>query len=176
MGSAVSVTRTDHTASDLRVLAAKSADAAQVRRLLAIGMVPEGASRSDASRLTGMDRQTLRDWVHRYNQAGVEALVSRVPPGPVAKLTDAQMIDLGEVVAGSPDPKAHKLMRWRCVDLRKEIERRFSVTVNEDTIGKWLRKLKLTRLQPRPYHPKKGSCGTGGFQKNLQQQTETSAP
>ncbi|MEA2770125.1 MAG: hypothetical protein QOD93_3087, partial [Acetobacteraceae bacterium] len=32
---------------------------------------------------------------------------------------------------------------------------RFSVEVHESTIGKWLHQLGLTRLQPRPVHPKK---------------------
>jgi len=35
------------------------------------------------------------------------------------------------------------------------VARRFVVTVTERTIGKWLRKMDLTRLQPRPFHPKK---------------------
>ena len=47
------------------------------------------------------------------------------------------------------------MVRWRCVDLREEVKRRFSVEVHENTIGVWLRQMKLTRLQPRPFHPKK---------------------
>ncbi len=65
------------------------------------------------------------------------------------------MADLREWVIAGPDPKIHKVVRWRCVDLRAEVSRRFSVTVPERTIGKWLRKLRMTQLQPLPYHPKK---------------------
>ncbi|WP_428486853.1 helix-turn-helix domain-containing protein [Rhodopila sp.] len=46
-------------------------------------------------------------------------------------------------------------LRWRCDDLRNAVAERFSVTVHEQTVGKWLRKLGLTRLPPRPLHPKK---------------------
>jgi hypothetical protein len=56
-------------------------------------------------------------------------------------------------------------MRWRCVDLSKEVARGFSVTVPERTIGKRLRKLGLTRLQPRPYHPKKDAEAQEAFNK-----------
>ena len=56
-------------------------------------------------------------------------------------------------------------MRWRCIDVRAEVERRFSVTVDEGTIGKWLNKLRLTRLQPRPYHPKKDLAAQEAFKK-----------
>ena len=67
MVAAVKLTRMDHTAGALRGLAAKSSDAAQVRRLLALALILEGKSRHAAATQAGMDRQTLRDWVHRYN-------------------------------------------------------------------------------------------------------------
>ena len=44
-------------------------------------MIHDGASRLDAARQADMDRQTLRDWVHRYNQAGIDGLVSQAPGG-----------------------------------------------------------------------------------------------
>jgi hypothetical protein len=56
------------------------------------------------------------------------------------------MAELRELVIAGPDPKIHKVTRWRCVDLRAEVTRRFSVTVPERTIGKWLRRLKLTSV------------------------------
>jgi len=64
-----------------------------------------------------------------------------------------------------PDPEKHKVVRWRCVDLRDEVACRFTVTVTERTIAKWLRKLKLTRLQPRPFHPKKDEAAQEAFKK-----------
>ena len=169
MGVAISITRADHTAVQLRTLATKSRDPAQSRRLLAIAMVLDGSSRLEAARHTGMDRQTLRDWVHRYNAVGAAGLLSQTPPGPTPKLTAAQMAELYDLVVAGPDPEKHQVVRWRCVDVRKEVSRRFSVTVDERTIGKWLRKLKLTRLQPRPFHPKKDAAAQEDFKK-------TSAP
>ena len=165
MSAAVKVRQTKHTASELRGFAARSRDTAQSRRLLAIAMVLEGATRLEAARRTGMDRQTLRDWVHRYNETGITGLLSRLAPGPMPKLTAAQMAELRELVVAGPDPQKHQVVRWRCVDLRAEVTRRFSVTVPERTIGKWLRKLKLTRLQPRPYHPKKDEAAQEAFKK-----------
>ena len=128
-------------------------------------MVLEGCSRAEAAERNGMDRQTLRDWVHRYNEAGVDGLASRTGPGPTPRLNPAQMQQLRELVLAGPDPQVHKVMRWRCVDLRDEVARRFAVTVDEDTIGRWLRKLKLTRLQPRPYHPKKDAAAQEAIKK-----------
>jgi transposase len=112
-----------------------------------------------------MDRQTLRDWVLRYNEAGVEGLVSRTSPGRTAKLDRTHMQALYDLVIAGPDPDVHKVIRWRCVDLRDEIDRRFGVRVDEDTIGRCLRKLKLTRLQPRPFHPKQDLAAQEAFKK-----------
>jgi transposase len=165
MGIALTVTRVDHTASELRAFAAKSGDGAQVRRLLAIALVLEGYSRTEAAALSGMDRQTLRDWVHRYNDEGIDGLKSRSAPGRAPALTDEQMAELRALVIQGPDPVAHKVVRWRCVDLRAEVARRFSVDVHESTIGKWLHQLGLTRLQPRPFHPKKDAAAQEAFKK-----------
>ena len=165
MSAAVKITLRDHTATDLRAFAAKCRDAMQSRRLLAIALILDGATRLEAARATGMDRQTLRDWVHHYNEAGLSGLISRSPPGPRPRLTEAQMAELRELVVAAPDPKKHQVVRWRCVDVREEVSRRFSVTVGERTIGKWLRKLKLTRLQPRPFHPKKDETAQQAFKK-----------
>jgi transposase len=112
-----------------------------------------------------MDRQTLRDWVYRYNETGVPGLLSRLAPGRQRHLSEAQMAELRELVVAGPDPEIHKVIRWRCVDLRDEVTRRFAVTVNEGTIGKWLHKLDLTPLQPRPFHPKKDAAAQATFKK-----------
>jgi len=165
VGQAVTITRLEHTAAELRAFAARHRDGEQVRRLLAIAFVLEGRPRSEAAELSGMDRQTLRDWVHRYNAAGIEGLVSRRSPGRPPALTDPQMDELGALVIKGPDPDTNGVVRWRCLDLRHQVTERFGVTVAERTIGKWLRKLNFTRLQPRPYHPKKDPEAQEAFKK-----------
>jgi transposase len=77
MGQPLTITRTDRSSGELRALSAKCRDGAQVRCLHALAMVLEGAPRAEAAACNGMDRQTLRDGVHRYNEGGVVALKSR---------------------------------------------------------------------------------------------------
>ena len=165
MGSAVAITRMEQTAEALRDLAGKSRDGAQVRRLLSLALILEGYPRQAAAELSGMDRQTLRDWVHRYNDKGVTGLLSIRIGGRSASLTSTQMGELREVAIKGPDPETDRVVRWRCVDLRDEVARRFTVTLSERTIGNWLRKLGLTRLQPRPFHPKKDEAAQKAFKK-----------
>jgi transposase len=114
-----------------------------------------------------MDRQTLRDWVHRYNESGVDGLKSRTSPGREPRLTDTQQQELKQLVLDGPDIERNNVVRWRLVDLKVEIERRFSVSVHLSTVGKWLHRLNLTRLQPRPVHPKKDPAAEEAFKKTL---------
>jgi transposase len=111
-------------------------------------------------------RQTLRDWVHRYNAEGVAGLKSIRAGGHPASLNEEQMAELKALTVKGPDPAKDKVVRWRCVDLREEVARRFTVTVSERTIGRWLRRLEMTRLQPRPFHPKKDAVAQEDFKKN----------
>ncbi len=165
MGKAVEVTRRDKTAHELRAISARCSDGDQVRRILALALVLEGRSRSEAALLNGMDRQTLRDWVHRYNAEGIEGLASGKSPGRPPFLTAAQKAELRALVVAGPDPDVHKVTRWRCIDLRAEVARRWSIEVHESTIGVWLGELGLTRLQPRPVHPKKDAQAETAFKK-----------
>ena len=165
MPAGLKVTRLDHTALELRSRAAKSRDAGQVRRLLALAMILEGVSRGSAAAQNGMDRQTLRDWVIRYNALGIAGLLSRHGGGRKAVLSEAQMAELLALVVKGPDRERDRVVRWRCVDLRDEVERRFEVRVHENTIGAWLRQMKLTRLQPRPFHPRKDPAAQEAFKK-----------
>ena len=68
MRRAVAITRDDETIEDLRRLAKTTDDVGQCCRLLAIAMVREGVSRGEAARLSGVQMQTLRDWVIAYNK------------------------------------------------------------------------------------------------------------
>jgi transposase len=154
MGTPIEITRQEYLAAELRVLAARSRDGAVVRRLLAIALILEGHCRAEAARLSGMDRQTLRDWVHRYNERGIGGLRSRVSPGRPSALNDAQMAELRSMVLAGPDPERNQVIRWRCADLRDEIATRWSVVLHERSVGRLLHRLGMTRLQPRPHHVK----------------------
>lgn len=125
---AIEISRTELSAEALRAMAAKSRDGAQVRRLLAIALVLDGNSRTEAAEQSGMDPQTLRDRVHRYDEAGIGGLVSRIAPGPRPLLNEQQMAALKALVIAEPEPEKDGVVRWRCVDPRREVIQRFSVT------------------------------------------------
>ena len=112
-----------------------------------------------------MDRQTLCDWVHRYNAADVGGLATGARSGRPPALNDAQMAELKEIVINGPDPEKDGVVRWRCADLHTKITNHFSVTIHKRSVAKLLGRLNLTRLQPRPYHPKKDAAVQEAFKK-----------
>src|SRR5215217_9533333 len=120
----VAVMRRELGADDLRREARRCRDAAAARRMLALALVLEGNSREAAARAVGMDRQTLRDWVHRYNQEGLAGLRDRPRSGRKPRLTPEQGAELAAVVERGPDPDRGGVVRWRRIDLKALIEAR----------------------------------------------------
>jgi transposase len=150
----IAITRTGLDAAAFRRAAAREKDAAASRRMLALALVLEGRTRTEAAQAAGMDRQTLRDWVHRYNEAGLAGLKNRAGVrGRRRKLTEAQEAMFAAWVREGPKPDVHKVVRWRCCDLRDEIVRRFGVEMHERTVGKLLARLNFSRVSVRPRHP-----------------------
>lgn len=161
----VEITRRDLTAADLRAASCKTKDARAARRMLALALVLEGTDRKTAAESCGMDRQTLRDWVHRYNAEGLSGLRNRKSSGPRPRLSAAQKAELAAVAAKGPDPEKDGVVRWRRIDLKRWIEERFGVVMHERTVGKQLTELGFVRLSVRPQHPRADAAAQEAFKK-----------
>jgi transposase len=132
--------------------------------------------RKTAAETCGMDRQTLRDWVHRYNAAGLAGLRNLKSPGPGSKLTARQQAELAELVEVGPDPAVHGVVRWRRVDLRDELQRRFGVALHERSVGKVLARLGYRKLSVRPRHPQADEEAQETFKKTSPRQLRRKSP
>ena len=161
----VAVTRKEPGAVELRREAGRCRDARAARRMLAPALVPEGSSREEAARAAGMDRQTLRDWVHRYNAEGLAGLRDRPRSGRRPRLTAGQEAGLVTAVERGPDPDRDGVVRWRRVDLKALIEARFAARLHERSVGKVLRRLGFSRVSVRPRHPKADEAAQAAFKK-----------
>ena len=149
----VAVTRKEPGAVELRREAGRCRDARAARRMLALALVLEGASREEAARAAGMDRQTLRDWVHRYNAEGVEGLRDRPRPGRPCGLDEGRQAALKALILRGPKLERDGCVAWRARDLRELVERRFGVRYSESGGRRLLRGLDLSWQKARPVHP-----------------------
>ena len=101
-----------------------------------------------------MDRQTLRDWVHRYNEQGIAGL-SNLPKrgGAAPKLSLEEKAQLADWVQQGPDLAEDGVVRWRLCDLRDRILARFFVVMDERSVGRILKTLTFSHISVRPRHP-----------------------
>ena len=164
MASAVKL-RDDYQASELRRLAAGTKTANQSRRLLSLAAVLDGMNRTEAARIGGMDRQTLRDWVHRFNEHGPDGLKDIWSKGPEPRLSTAQRQELAQLVETGPDRAVDGIVRWRRVDLQRVIKQRFGVHCHERTVGKMLEALGFSHISARPRHPAQDARRVAAFKK-----------
>ena len=141
MPSAVRL-REDYSAEELRGLARRSKTVNQSRRLLSLAAVRDG-----------MDRQTLRDWVHRFNAAGPDGLIDNWTEGPKPRLSAEQLAEFAQIVEAGPDRQRDGVVRWRRIDLRRVIAERFGVDFHPRYVGKLLKKLGFSHISARPRHP-----------------------
>ncbi len=164
--------RRDISATVLRKKARGEKNGRVSSRLFGIANILDGMSREQAATHAGMTRQTLRDWVLRYNERGIEGLKDRFV-GPECKLTPEQEKEIETLVLRGPEGT---LVRWRRVDLQKEIEKRYAVTYHERTISKLLQRLGFSHVSVRPRHPKADAEAQEDFKKTLRRRSRQSSP
>jgi transposase len=144
---------TERTPAELRALARRERDGRVSARLLALANALDGMSRDEAARAAGMDRQTLRDWVHRYNAEGVEGLRDRPRSGRPCALDEGQQAALKALVLKGPKLERDGCVAWRARDLCDVVERRFGVRYAETGMLRLLKSLDLSWQKARPVHP-----------------------
>ena len=145
--------RGDYSSGTLRELARRSKDVNQSRRLLSLAAVLDGMDRGTAAKIGGMDRQTLRDWVHRFNASGPEGLFDHWTAGPKPRLSEEQLAQFAQIVEAGPDRQKDGVVRWRRIDLKRVIAERFGVDFHPRYVGKLLNKLGFSHISARPRHP-----------------------
>jgi transposase len=175
MGQALAV-RSDFTAGDVRGFARRAKDAAQTRRLLAIAAVLDGASREAAAKIGGMDRQTLRDWVIRFNEQGPDGLINIPSPGVPPKLGKKHRAFLARLVEEGPIPAVHGVVRWRACDLIMRLHEEFGISVSDDTIYRALKDMGFSHVSARPKAYKQDLDAMDAFKKTLPFAWQKSVP
>ena len=157
--------RTDRDAGELRRLARRECRGRVSARLLALANALDGLPREEAARLAGMTGQTLGDWVHRYNEEGVEGLRDRPRPGRPCALDEGQQAALKAMILKGPKLERDGCVAWRARDLCVVVERRFGVRYAENGMLRLLKSLDLSWQKARPVHPEAEPVAQARFKK-----------
>jgi transposase len=168
--------RTDYAPTELRRLARRTNNRAQALRLVAIAAALQGASRAEAARAGAMDRQTLRDWVLRFNQSGTQGLLDRPKGHPHCRLDEGQLAALKAWMLKGPSPERDGVSAWRIVDAVSFCEQRFGVRYSEEGMRRILRQeLNLSHQKTRPQHPQHDLRRAEAFKKGVAPSARRSA-
>src|ERR1700687_1502903 len=138
--------RVGYQAAEIRLLAKRSENAAQTRRLLALAAIYDGGSRTEAARIGGVGLQTVRDWVLAFNAEGPPGLVNGKAPGNAPLLNDQQRQALRRIVESGPLPAVHGVVRWRLIDLAQWVFGEIRISISQTTLSRELRALALPKL------------------------------
>jgi len=157
--------RQDRTPAVLRKLAKAETDTRVARRLLAIANALSGMSRKEAAEAAGMDRQTLRDWVIRFNEHGPDGLINLPSPGARSKLDGEHRAFLARIVEEGPIPAIHGVVRWRACDLIMRLHEEFGISVSDDTVYRALKDLCFAHVSARPRAYKQDADAIAAFKK-----------
>jgi transposase len=157
--------RTDYDASGLRGLARQSRDANQARRLLALAVIYDGGSRSDAAKTLGVTLQIVRDWVLRFNAQGPEGLFDRKAKGARPKLNAEQKQVLVQKLEQGPIPAVDGVVRWRLIDLVGWIYDEWGISIAENSLSRIVRDLGYRKLSARPKHHGQNEYALDAFKK-----------
>ena len=166
--------RKDRTPIVLRKLAKAETDTRVARRILAIANALEGMSRAEAARSAGMDRQTLRDWVLRYNERGIDGLADRWGDGRPPTFDTQEQAELMRIVLAGPDPETSGLSAYTLEDLARICEQRFGKRMHPWSLGRLLKRLGFSRQKTRPSHPQKDPAAQAAFKKSPATSAKTS--
>tara|TARA_B100001971_G_C18175965_1_gene529935 strand:+ start:202 stop:726 length:525 start_codon:yes stop_codon:yes gene_type:complete len=164
MGSALKI-RDDLTPSELRRWARGGSRGRAAARAYAIANALEGMPRAAAARPVGMDRQSLRDAVVRYNAEGLEGLRDRPKGHPPRRLTADEEAALAAVIIAGPDPEGDGVCAWTRADLCRWLEERFAKTYHPSSMTRVLRRMGFSRQKARPSHPRKDAEAQERFKK-----------
>jgi len=161
---------------ELRRLGRLEASGRVASRMFAIANALEGMDRTEAATHAGMDRQSLRDWVHRFNAEGVEGLRDRPHKGRPRRMHAGIEQEFCARVDTGPDAETDKLVRWRRVDLQDWLKTEHALKYHGRSIGKILKRLGYSHVSVRPVHPENDPQALEDFKKTLQPPCVTRSP
>ncbi len=153
------------TPTELRRLAKKELRRRTAQRMLAIANALEGMSRAEAARAAGIERQSLRDAVVRFNAEGLAGLIDRPRGGRPEVLSEGEQAALVAYVLRGPDPEKGEPSSWTLPDLCRFTEERFGKSMCPQSMSRVVRRLGLSRQKARPVHPERDAKVAEAFAK-----------
>lgn len=144
---------------------AKQRDRYRVVLIAGAGLCEQSElEREEIAAAVGRSRQFVDEWVKRYREAGMDALVPKRQPGATPKLTEDQIQQLCAMLDAGPMPE-DGLAAFNGPVLRELIHQRFGPLYSLSGLYALLHRLGYNDLMPRTTHPDTDPAELEAFKK-----------
>jgi len=137
-------------------------------RLLALGLIAHGLSAKEVAACLGRHRVTVSQWVHQFNEHGLEGLRPDFRGQPGTILNPEELEQLKQTVASSPRQAGLKTGAWSGKVVVALVKRRFRKTISAATARRYLKRLGFRRKRPRKRFVKASPEAQKDFAQKLQ--------
>jgi transposase len=128
----------------------ETSDLNTYRRCLALSEVDAGRAVADVARSLGVTRQSVHNWIARFDEAGgAEALADRYGGGRPTALEEDDVEGLVALLGHSPQHFGSPAANWTVPLLREHLRRATGADVSEPTVRRQLRRLGYVWKRPR---------------------------
>lgn len=125
-----------------------SAEALEMRRMIAARMLQQGKGVREVSRLVGVSPGTVSRWNQKLREQGLEALKAKPHPGRPPKLTAAQKERLAEILRQGARAAGFPTELWTLKRVAQVIEREFGVRYHPGRVWYILREMGWSPQKP----------------------------
>lgn len=143
------ITRTEPNLDELRVLYDKEKDGRMKIRFLAMILMHEQGSARKVARTLKKSHQILANWVHAFNDQGLEGLKRKSPPGAEPRLTKQEQDLLRDDVLKNPRDLGYEFSNWDGINVSYHVENKFHKTIGVRAAQYYLHRIGLALIRPK---------------------------
>lgn len=153
------------TAEQLEHAAASQPKSWIWRRARALILAHRGETAERIAASLGCGRRAVQQWVARYNQGGLDALLSDRPGrGRTARLPSAEHRRLKARIEAGPTPE-DGICAFHGLDIQRIVREEFGVELSLASTYELIHRIGLSSLMPRPAHRKADPEAQEAFKK-----------
>jgi transposase len=160
---------------ELQRLYRTETNARLARRIQAVWLGRQGRTCRQIMDVTGAGRRTVFDWVAKYNDGGIDALLDRPRSGRPTLLSETQQQQLAERLEAGPRPE-DSVCVFHAATVERIVEKEFGVLYSLRAIQVLLRRLGFSYQAPRPRHETSDPVVQEAFKKTSQSGWRRSPP
>ncbi len=155
----------DFQKHDFAILAKSESDPRKRGRLTGLGILQQKTSLNKTSKLLKVAKQTLRGWLEKFKQDGLNGLSDKPRSGRKPRLAKDQEPAFADAVVQLQKDRGGGRITGN--DIQKLAEDKFKAKLSLDRIYTLLKQLKIVWITGRSRHPKTDEASQEAFKKKF---------